>query len=604
MVEREWARGLLHRLADQADRLSFAQLIGGPLGTGEARGAGGYLAEDWRALDMDRRRRIANRAIAVSLVVGLGARVLITIETFLLVLLAFNGGRLSVHTAVDHPSFWDMFWAVLIGGLVTLIAAGLQLKPQTDWFISGEVADAERRRAVRNIPLKQAYSDVLGWVVSIGIYALVADVSLPFLAAVGGAFSLAAVTSACLTYLFVESVVRPMAVMALSGNSESRVVHGVRERMIVVWSVSTAVPMLGLIVINFGRWMDWVAPVAGRVDWASIFLAGVALLSGLRVITLVGRSIADPLTEMREVIQSAAGGDFTSRVAVYDSSELGILQSGLNGMLDGLQERERMREIFSRHVGDTVARLALEQQGEMTGANADAAVLFVDITGSTAFAENRDPRETAVVLNAFFSLAAEVVERHNGLINKFEGDAALVVFGAPTVLDDPAGAALAAARELGEVLAEKLPLSWGIGVSYGRVFAGNIGAQTRHEYTVIGDPVNECARLCDRAKDGASPICAGGRAVAAAAETEAQHWRSSERVTLRGRAEVTEIFVPRGMASHAVPPTLGSVLAELVKLPYQTLVRGGTSAREPRHAAPARQTGAARPPVDDGAPPA
>src|SRR5699024_12124197 len=89
-------------------------------------------------------------------------------------------------------------------------------------------------------------------------------------------------------------------------------------------------------------------------------------------------------------------------------------------------------------------------------------------------------------LNAFFEKVVDCVHRNKGIINKFQGDAALAVFGAPLPLDDTAGHALTAARELRQELRD-LKLSAGIGVSAGRVVAGHIGAHDRFEYTVIGD---------------------------------------------------------------------------------------------------------------------
>ncbi len=105
------------------------------------------------------------------------------------------------------------------------------------------------------------------------------------------------------------------------------------------------------------------------------------------------------------------------------------------------------------------------------------------------------------MLNTFFQTVVAAVDERHGLINKFQGDAVLAVFGAPLPSADAACDALATARALSVPL-RRLPLvDFGIGVSAGRVFAGNIGAEHRYEYTVIGDPVNEAARLADKAKD-------------------------------------------------------------------------------------------------------
>jgi adenylate cyclase len=129
-------------------------------------------------------------------------------------------------------------------------------------------------------------------------------------------------------------------------------------------------------------------------------------------------------------------------------------------------------------------------------------------------------------------------------VNKFEGDAALCVFGVPTESDDPAGCALAAARELADRLDSDSPLEAGVGVSFGEVVAGNVGASERFEYTVIGDPVNEAARLTELAKGLDPHVVASEAAVHRASPDEAARWEAAEEVTLRGRSEPTRLFVP------------------------------------------------------------
>ena len=134
------------------------------------------------------------------------------------------------------------------------------------------------------------------------------------------------------------------------------------------------------------------------------------------------------------------------------------------------------------------------------------------------------------------------MERHGGWVNKFEGDAALCVFGAPTVREACAGDALAAARELRDRLAAEQPeLDAGIGVSAGPAVAGNVGAEQRFEYTVIGDPVNEAARLCELAKKRPERVLASYSALERAGEVERPHWSLGEEVELRGRAAPTRL---------------------------------------------------------------
>jgi adenylate cyclase len=172
--------------------------------------------------------------------------------------------------------------------------------------------------------------------------------------------------------------------------------------------------------------------------------------------------------------------------------------------------------------------------------------MFIDMVGSTELAHERPPAEVVEVLNEFFCVVVAVVADENGSVNKFVGDAALCVFGAPLPHDDAAGAALRAARELRRRLAQELPrCDVGIGVSAGTAVAGNIGAAERFEYTVIGDPVNEASRLTELAKQYDERILASEAAVRRAGDDERRHWRLGETETLRGRALPTRLATPR-----------------------------------------------------------
>ena len=177
---------------------------------------------------------------------------------------------------------------------------------------------------------------------------------------------------------------------------------------------------------------------------------------------------------------------------------------------------------FARsRVGRAAAAADGPDEIRLGGRACDVAVLFVDMAGSTAMALRRAPADVVELLNRFFHVVVETVEEQGGWINKFEGDAALAVFGAPTDMTDAAGCALAAGRVMAARLAEEVfpgstELGAGIGISAGEAVAGNIGDRRRYEYTVIGDPVNEAARLCDLAKGLPERVAASGAALARA----------------------------------------------------------------------------------------
>ena len=248
-------------------------------------------------------------------------------------------------------------------------------------------------------------------------------------------------------------------------------------------------------------------------------LALVAVVLGFRAMILVSSSISDPLHEVVDAMAEVERGRIDHAIDVYERSEIGQLQMGFNRMVAGLRERDQLRDLFGRHVGEEVVRRAVEDNESLSGDERDVAILFIDLVGSTQLAATREPHEVAEVLNEFFQIVVAAVDERRGLINKFQGDAALAVFGAPLRTDDPASAALATARALGAEL-RRLPVDFGIGVSAGPVFAGNIGAENRYEYTVVGDAVNEAARLADRAKDFDGRVLCSGAAIDRAGEAE------------------------------------------------------------------------------------
>jgi adenylate cyclase len=211
-------------------------------------------------------------------------------------------------------------------------------------------------------------------------------------------------------------------------------------------------------------------------------------------------------------------------------------------MASGLREREHLREVFGGYVGEDVARQALEAGVSLEGEQREVSVLFVDLIGSTALSERMSPAEVVRLLNGFFEAVIGAVAADDGWVNKFEGDAALCVFGAPVAQTDHAARALRAATAMRTALSTLPGLDAGIGVSSGVVVAGNIGSERRYEYTVVGDPVNEAARLTELAKSHAGRIVVSERTVLSAGN--GADWRKDESVTLRGRSRPTQTFVP------------------------------------------------------------
>jgi adenylate cyclase len=353
---------------------------------------------------------------------------------------------------------------------------------------------------------------------------------------------LGGLTACSLQYLLVERIMRPVIAIALAGGSPPRAaVPGVAARLTMAWSLATAVPLLGAVAFVVADLAGADLP-QGQLKGTVLFLVAVALGVGLLAMLTAARSVADPVTSVQKAVERVERGDLAARVDVDDGSEVGRLQAGFNRMAAGLEERERLRDLFGRHVGRDVAQAALEREVQLGGEVREVAALFVDLVGSTTIAARRPPTEVVALLNDFFRIVVEAAERHGGWVNKFEGDAALCIFGAPGDLDDPAGAALGAAREIRDRVADELPqIDLGVGVSAGRAVAGNVGAEERYEYTVIGDPVNEAARLCELAKERPERLLGSEAALERASSAEAARWSLGEAVTLRGRDEPTRL---------------------------------------------------------------
>jgi adenylate cyclase len=418
-------------------------------------------------------------------------------------------------------------------------------------------AGADQDSALRDVllrsPFRLAVIQGTIWNVAAVIFVLI-NLGAPWLAVTAGiSVVLGATATGAMSYWLCERALRcaRAAILTVSPPTRPRP-PGLRLRAVAAWVLGTGVPLLMVLLVAASSL--FVAYSPSRLAVVVLVLGGAAVVSGIAVTAFTAATTADPIDEVRRGMQHVERGDYATEVPVYDASELGLLQAGFNTMVAGLREREQLRDLFGRHVGRDVARLALENTSEngsavKMGAHREVAVLFVDLVGSSRLAMQLSPSRVAAILNEFFAAVVDVVERHGGWINKFEGDAALAVFGAPVPIEDATSRALAAARELTtELRRTSLDIRAGIGVSAGQAFAGNIGEPRRYEYTVIGDPVNEAARLSDIAKE-CGGVAASGEALVRSTEPETTHWQIIDSRTLRGRDAPTDIAVPLGDAN-------------------------------------------------------
>ena len=346
-------------------------------------------------------------------------------------------------------------------------------------------------------------------------------------------------------HLLTEFALRPVAAEALeAGPPPARLAPGIMGRTMVVWALSSGVPILGIVLAAvFAVTLNHLTPT--EFAYAVIGLGSFALVFGFLLMWILSWLTATPIRVVRAALDRVTQGHLDTNLVVFDGTELGQLQRGFNSMVHGLRERERVRDLFGRHVGREVAALAEQEKPVLGGEERHAAVIFVDVIGSTQLVTTRPAVEVVDLLNRFFAVIVDEIDAHRGLVNKFEGDAILAVFGAPVSLDHAEDEALAAARGIARRLRSEVPeLDAGIGVAAGQVVAGNVGAKQRFEYTVIGEPVNEAARLCEFSKQVPGHLVASSDTYRNASETERAHWSLGETVTLRGMSEPTRLAVP------------------------------------------------------------
>ncbi|KUH67621.1 cyclase [Mycolicibacterium novocastrense] len=482
-----------------------------------------------------RPRRLLTRYVA-----GLASAYLLT-AVEVIAIVGLLGGR-----DVVTPENVITAAALLAVGTATVgVSAAYILLPALRYLRAGREPTAAERRSTLTMMRRQAAATVAPWILTAAVLVpLNLDAGSEALAVIGSAMLFGTIATVCTGFLFTLRTLRPvLASVAVDSSTPTLTAPGVRARLLLMWTVCTALPGVAIAALLIMRNNGWLLEETAAIELALIVLALVAVVLGLRSLILTSMSISDPVQEVVQAMADVERGQIDRSVEVYEWSEIGRLQRGFNRMVAGLRERDRLRDLFGRHVGEDVVRRAIEENESLSGDERDVAVLFIDLVGSTPLAATHEPAEVAELLNEFFRIVVAAVDQRHGLINKFQGDAALAVFGAPLRVDDPASAALMTARDLVTDL-QRLPLDFGIGVSAGPVFAGNIGAENRYEYTVVGDAVNEAARLADRAKEFPARALCSGSALERASTAERRRWEARGSETLRGRSAPTQMWTP------------------------------------------------------------
>jgi adenylate cyclase len=445
--------------------------------------------------------------------------------------------------------------AATVTGVVVVVLAFVVVLPGSRPFRL-----AERWAAGREVDRARALQDTYTWAHATGVRGLgFMPVSglllLVVVGAIAGAsgsrlvqygtlgFSVGTAINLIGMHAFVEGAVRP-ARAALGGDTGIGDALPRSRPTFAAWSTISMLASVFAFSAG-GAVLGVVLDRAGEVPVLAVVIGGALTLGFAPII--VGVMLSPSLRPIRDLAEATArvgAGDYSRRLPVVQDDDLGALAASFNRMQAGLAERQRLQAAFGTYV-DPVLAARLLQQGDdvFTGERRQVTVMFVDIRDFTPFAEANTAEDTVSRLNALFKIVVPSVVDAGGHVNKFLGDGALAVFGAPNELADHADAAVRAAVLIHRLVAERFggALRIGIGINTGVVIAGTIGGGGKLEYTLIGDIVNVAARVEQLTKTTGDPILLTEQTVAVLdARPPGLTGRGSH--ALKGKSAVVQVF--------------------------------------------------------------
>lgn len=259
-------------------------------------------------------------------------------------------------------------------------------------------------------------------------------------------------------------------------------------------------PWVLLTEINEGEQLATLSTLRRELVFGGVILIAASMI----IAQQVSRSIRKPLDELRTFARRVGSGDLTTHTTISGRDVAGSLGSTLNDMVNGLRDRDRVKEVFGRYIATQVSDKVLSGELNLDGESRVVTILFSDIRNFTGMSEGMTPQQVVTFLNAYFSEMVEAVFDQGGVLDKFIGDGIMATFGSlEDQPDHPRRAVRAALRMkalVGKIngeraVAGKPPIAIGVGVHTDEVIVGNIGSVKRLEYTVIGDGVNAASRV-------------------------------------------------------------------------------------------------------------
>jgi adenylate cyclase len=250
------------------------------------------------------------------------------------------------------------------------------------------------------------------------------------------------------------------------------------------------------------------------------FFLLLAVSAGVGLSVLLAKTVSRPLRRTAEAMERVRHGDLEVHVPVLSNDEIGALGEGFNRMVEGLRERDFIRETFGSYLSpDVVANILRSPEGvNLGGEIREVTVLVSDLRGFTSLSTALGPEVVLRILNMYLESMVDIIMSCGGTIDEFTGDGILAFFGAPHHMKDSQERAVLCAMEMqrrmpelnkrlgGTCLVEaesNAPLlKMGIAINSGTLIVGNIGSEKRKKYGAVGTAINVAFRVEKRAEAG------------------------------------------------------------------------------------------------------
>ena len=469
------------------------------------------------------------------------------------------------------PGVDPIYIAFSIAAFALLIGAGYLMGRR--WTRSLAAATSEhavtpipiRRRALL-VPYMMAGITFVGWTMAGLVWGVLwpwATGTLSWVASLRSLFGITFVAgsvAAIASFLIAERRWRRVLPLFFAEGDPSRVPGAprlpVRARLLLVFVMIGVLPLAILSLVSYTRAVALVgAPPMAAGELVRdllvliVFLLAVGVTAAVVLAVLVSRSVAEPLGSLARAMAQVEQGRLDARCPVVSRDEIGEVTEGFNQMVQGLQERERVTEMFGKYVSREIRDEILAGRVSLEGTQTEVTILFSDLRDFTPWVEATDPREVVRDLNAYFSEMEGAIRAGGGLVLQYIGDEIEAVFGAPVAEASHADQAVRAAREMSRRLADwnagraragKAPLRHGIGIHTGTVLAGSIGSRDRLSYALVGDAVNLASRIQSLTKELGGDILVSGATRERLADPTLLERVTAARV--KGRSAEVEVY--------------------------------------------------------------